>query len=221
MGHLVDDLLSFSRLSRQTLETEDVDTGALVQRAIHEVQRAIHEVQRAIHEVQRAIHEVRRKTNDRRVEFIVGTLPPCKGDPALLKQVWLNLLLNAVRYSATREVTLIEVGPCNIRDTQYEALFGAQTVARPEASSAKLPAMDPVVYFVRDNGVGFDMEYAHKLFGVFQRLHRAEDYEGTGVGLAIVQRITHRHDGRVWAKAAVEKGATFYFTLQRGEADDR
>jgi light-regulated signal transduction histidine kinase (bacteriophytochrome) len=121
-------------------------------------------------------------------EIQIGDLPPCSGDPALLKQVWINLLSNAIKYTRKRERAIIEIG-CTRQ--------GGETV-----------------YFVRDNGTGFDMRYADKLFGVFQRLHRVEDYEGTGVGLAIVQQIIHRHGGRVWADAAVDQGATFYFTLE-------
>jgi light-regulated signal transduction histidine kinase (bacteriophytochrome) len=116
----------------------------------------------------------------------------CQGDPALLKQVWFNLLANALKYTCKREVAQIEVG----------------------AQSAE-EAPHVCIYFVKDNGVGFDMQYADKLFGVFQRMHRADEYEGTGVGLAIVQRILQRHGGRAWAESQVDQGATFFFTVER------
>src|SRR6202171_5037448 len=131
----------------------------------------------------------------------IAHLPPCQGDPALLKQVWLNLLSNAFKYTRQREPAVIEVG-CRREPVSAQG-YG-------EAGKEK----DENVYFVRDNGTGFDMRYAGKLFGVFQRLHRAEEFEGTGVGLAIVHRIINRHGGRVWAEAAVDRGATFYFTLE-------
>ena len=167
MGRLIDDLLMFSRLSRLPLRKQTVDTGKLVRGALEE------------------LNPLR---EGRQIEFQIADLPPCQADPALLKQVWVNLLSNALKYTGKREAALVEVG-----------------CAMEKGRNA---------YFVRDNGAGFDMKYANKLFGVFQRLHRAEDYEGTGVGLAIVQRIIHRHGGRVWAESAVNSGATFYFTLE-------
>ena len=139
--------------------------------------------------VHRCFDELQKERAGRRVEIVVGNLPACSADPALLKQVWMNLLSNAVKYTSRREAARIEVG------------------GGPEDSTGHS------LYFVKDNGVGFDMRYVHKLFGVFQRLHLAEEYEGTGVGLAIVQRIIHRHGGRVWAEAQPDQGATFFFTL--------
>jgi PAS domain S-box-containing protein len=168
MGELIDDLLTFSRLSRASLDRLPIDTTVLVRSVLKDVLAAYPE---------------------RKVDVRVGELPRCEGDLALLKQVWINLLSNAVKYTGRREVAVIEVG------------------SRRQGQE--------VVYFVKDNGAGFDMRYSHKLFGVFQRLHRAEDYEGTGVGLAIVQRIVHRHDGRVWAEGVVDQGSTFYFTLHQ------
>jgi light-regulated signal transduction histidine kinase (bacteriophytochrome) len=167
MGSLIDDLLSFSRLSRAAMSRRMIDTRTLVQGVLDEMS---------------SLQE------GRRMELRLDDLPPCEGDPALLRQVWVNLLSNAFKYTQKRDRTVIEIGCKN---------EGAEQI-----------------YFVRDNGTGFDMRYAHKLFGVFQRLHRAEDYDGTGVGLAIVQRVIHRHGGRVWAEAAPDQGATFYFTLQ-------
>jgi PAS domain S-box-containing protein len=167
MGELIDDLLAFSRLSRLPLSKQAVDTGKLVRGALEELNC---------------------QQNGRRIEFRVASLPPCHADPALLKQVWVNLLSNALKYTGKCEAAVVEIG-CATENGRN-------------------------VWFVRDNGTGFDMKYAHKLFGVFQRLHRAEDYEGTGVGLAIVQRIIHRHGGRVWAESGVNRGATFYFTLE-------
>ncbi len=171
MGQLIDDLLAFSRLSQSPLVKEPVRQEALVQAAL-------------------ATLEAERK--GRQIDLAVGELTAAKADPRLLKQVWVNLIANALKYTRGRDKAVIRIGS--------ETKNGVP------------------VYFVQDNGVGFDMRYAHKLFGVFQRLHRAEDYEGTGVGLAIVQRIIGRHGGRIWAQAVKNEGATFYFTLQ--EAGD-
>jgi PAS domain S-box-containing protein len=166
MGTLIDDLLTFSRLSRLPLQKHKVNNDKLVRSVIDDLNA---------------------QQTGRQLSVHVGELPESVGDPALLKQVWINLLSNAFKYTRHHAVALVEVG-CS-RESGED------------------------IYFVRDNGTGFDMRYASKLFGVFQRLHRAEDYEGTGVGLAIVQRIIHRHGGRVWADAAVNRGATFFFTL--------
>ncbi|MFI5180383.1 MAG: PAS domain S-box protein [Thermoanaerobaculia bacterium] len=170
MGLLVDDLLRFSRLSRQAVQRQAVQPAELVKAVLQELGPEM---------------------AGRRIEIEVGALPPCKGDSALLKQVWTNLLSNAIKFTRRRDVARIEVGA--------------------------LPGDGRPAYFIRDNGVGFDTRYVGKLFGVFQRLHSAEEYEGTGVGLAIVQRIVHRHGGKVWAEAALDKGAAFYFTLEDEE----
>jgi signal transduction histidine kinase len=143
--------------------------------------------------VQRAWDQVSAGLDGRQVEITIGELPNSESDPVLLEQVFVNLLSNAVKYSRMRPVARIEVGA---------------TVTGPGRET---------VFFVKDNGVGFDMQYVGRLFGVFQRLHRAEEYDGTGVGLAIVHRIVQRHGGRIWADAAPDKGAAFYFTLEGAE----
>ena len=167
MGRLVDDLLNFSRLGKQPMSRQPIEPDRLVRQVLAELD---------------ALRQ------GRSVEVRLGQLPACHADPGLLRQVFANLLGNALKYTRKRPKAEIDVG--------WDAALQA--------------------YFVRDNGVGFDMRHADKLFGVFQRLHRAEDYEGTGVGLAIVQRIVLRHGGRVWAEAAEDKGATFYFTIPGG-----
>ena len=138
--------------------------------------------------VEETIAEMKRETEGRDIEWRVANLPTIKGDPGLLKQVFANLLSNAVKYSRPRIHAEIEIGLRVMNDEQ--------------------------VIYVRDNGVGFNMKYADKLFGVFQRLHRAEEFEGTGVGLAIVERVVKRHGGHIWAESELDKGATFYFTLE-------
>jgi PAS domain S-box-containing protein len=168
MGRLIDDLLAFSRLGRQGLTKQAVRPDKIARQALIDLAS---------------------EQMGRRVDVTIADLPECQADPSLLRQVFVNLLSNALKYSRTREVTRIDIG------NQY--------VEREQ------------VYWVRDNGVGFNMRYAEKLFGVFQRLHRAEDYEGTGVGLALVQRIVQRHGGRIWAESAPDEGATFYFTVER------
>ena len=128
----------------------------------------------------------------RAITLTIGAVPPAHGDGTLIRQVLVNLLSNAVKFTKTRAQATVEFG--------------------------YLPQADGGAYYVKDNGVGFDMQYAGKLFGVFQRLHAVTEFEGTGVGLALVNRIVTRHGGRVWAESAVERGATFYFTLPQGEA---
>ena len=163
MGKLIDGLLAFSRLGRQPVRKEPVATDVLVREVLDDLRADI---------------------ESRGVEVSVGDLPPCQADALLLKQVFVNLLSNALKYTRLRADAEVVVG-----------------------------TVDGNVYFVRDNGVGFDMRYQDKLFGVFQRLHGADAFEGIGVGLALVQRIVQRHGGRIWAHAEVNHGATFYFTL--------
>jgi light-regulated signal transduction histidine kinase (bacteriophytochrome) len=138
-----------------------------------------------------AMEELRPELLDRHIEWRVGDLPFVECDPNLTRQVFANLLSNAVKFSRPRNPAVIEVG--------------------------KTERHGQPVLFVRDNGVGFSSKYADKLFGVFQRLHRREDFEGTGVGLATVQRIVHKHGGSIWAEAELDRGATFYFTLDAAE----
>jgi PAS domain S-box-containing protein len=168
MNQLVESLLSLSRIDRQPLVSRPVNLKALVHQTLTELQA---------------------EYPGRNMDIRVGDLPDCMGDPALLRQVFVNLLSNAMKFTRNRPATVIEVG------CKAEAGDGMTT------------------YFVKDNGTGFDMRQADKLFGVFQRLHSAEEFSGTGVGLSIVRRIIHRHGGRIWAEAAVNLGATFYFTL--------
>lgn len=169
MGRLIDDLLSFSRMSRATLERRPVSLDRVVREALQEIAPAI---------------------NGRQIDWKIQPLPCVIGDPAMLRCVFVNLLSNAVKYSSGRNASKIEV-------------------------NADRTAPDQAVVYVRDNGVGFDMTYVDKLFGVFQRLHRADEFEGTGIGLANVRRIIHRHGGKVWAESVVNEGATFYLSIPR------
>jgi signal transduction histidine kinase len=140
--------------------------------------------------VREVIAELGQDTKDRDIAWTVGALPICYGDRSMLKVVLMNLLSNAVKFTRIRPRAKIEIGCADGKDNQVEV-------------------------FVADNGAGFDIQYVNKLFGVFQRLHRAEEFEGTGIGLATVQRIIHRHGGEVRAEGAVDQGATFYFSLPR------
>jgi len=140
--------------------------------------------------IRQSLEDLREEQKNREVEIVIGDLPPFFGDPAMMKLVFLNLLSNALKFTRPRDHARIEIG--------------------------SFTSDKEIVYFVRDNGVGFDMHYQKKLFGVFQRLHPAGEYEGTGLGLAIVQRIVHRHGGRVWAESTLGEGAIFYFTVPGG-----
>lgn len=166
MGRLINDLLDFSRLGKHEMRLADADMTSLVREQFE---------------------QVKDRVADRQVDFRLGELPTSRADPALLRQVWFNLLDNALKYTRHRRRVEIRID-------------GSRQGSE-------------VVYSIRDNGAGFDMQYAGKLFCAFQRLHAAEEFEGTGVGLALVKRIIRRHGGRVWAEAQVERGATFYFTL--------
>jgi light-regulated signal transduction histidine kinase (bacteriophytochrome) len=144
-------------------------------------------LEQLVREVQ---NEVWRETEGRNMTWKIGRLPDLYGDRSMLKLALVNLISNAVKFTRTRPQPEIEIG-CTDKRT------------------------DRVVVFIKDNGVGFDMKYVKKLFGVFQRLHRAVDFEGTGIGLATVQRIIHRHGGQVWAEGQVGAGATFYLSLPK------
>jgi light-regulated signal transduction histidine kinase (bacteriophytochrome) len=166
MGRLIDDLLNLSRLGREAITTSQIDMTALTQVVLHEM-----------------------RMDDATIaaEIKVHELKPCVADQMLIRQVWINLISNAIKYSKKKEKPQIEIG-------SYEK--GNSTV-----------------YYVKDNGAGFDMKFAAKLFGVFIRLHDRSEFDGTGVGLALVHRIITKHGGKVWANGKVNEGAVFYFSL--------
>ncbi|HLF33605.1 MAG TPA: PAS domain S-box protein [Cyclobacteriaceae bacterium] len=165
MGHLIDDLLSLSRLGRKDPEMQMVDMNGLVKSVLEEIAASV----------------------NHRATLHIAKLPSAFADPALLKQVWINLVSNAVKYSSKKK--------------------------KPEIFIDSTTTSKEITYHIRDNGAGFDNKFTDKLFGVFHRLHSLEQFEGTGIGLAIVHRIIMKHRGRVWAEGAVDQGATFYFTL--------
>jgi PAS domain S-box-containing protein len=173
MGRLIDDLLAFSRMGQAQMRQAGISLNDLVREVLGNLEMA---------------------TRGRDIAWTIAALPAVTGDASMLRQVFVNLLDNAVKYSRGREPAKIEVG-CAGQEEKH------------------------IILYVRDNGVGFDMQYAGKLFGVFQRLHRAEEFEGAGVGLATVRRIITRHGGRVWAEARPGYGATFYFTLKPATAN--
>jgi len=168
MGHLIDDLLSFSRLGRQEVKKSPVDMRSLVGEVYAEIKKSV---------------------PARKIDFTVKELPSANADVNMMRVVWTNLLSNAVKFTGKKENAIIEVGSTSDNNE--------------------------ITYYVKDNGAGFDMKYMDKLFGVFQRLHSVEEFEGTGVGLANVKRVVERHGGRAWAEAKVGEGATFYFTLPK------
>jgi len=167
MGELIDDLLAFSRLGRKEISKRDIHMNSLARSVADEFISA---------------------SSENKIEIIIKPLPPGNGDHALIKQVLVNLISNAVKYSGKKSKTIIEIGSYFKENKN--------------------------VYYVKDNGAGFDMKYYHKLFGVFQRLHSQAEFEGTGVGLAIIQRIIQKHQGDVWAESTLNEGATFYFSLE-------
>lgn len=167
MGRLIDELLTFSRINRRVLEFRPVNMAALAQEAFNDVMASEHK--------------------SRQVELKLGALPEIRGSVSMFKQVWINLISNAVKYSRPQEHAAVTI-------------------------SARIQQRE-IWYTVSDNGVGFNMKYAHKLFGVFERLHADTEFEGTGVGLALVQRIINRHGGRIWADSTPGQGSTFTFAL--------
>lgn len=190
MDKLISDLLTLSRVSRSDLTPVPIDMEALVRSALDEA----------------ASEEVRKEFS-----LVIEPLPAAIGDVALLKQVWVNLLSNAFKYSAAAETRRIEIGTETVEADTVEY----DEVEYDEVESGT--AEGEQVYYVRDHGVGFDGAYAHKIFGVFERLHTSEQFEGTGVGLAIVEQIVRRHGGRAWAEGEEGRGATMYFSLPRRE----
>ena len=170
MGTLIDDLLSFSRTSRVDLIKSNIKMDKIVSDALSQVKASI---------------------SDRQICWNIMAFPEIYGDYVLLRQVWINLLDNAVKYTRTKENVMIELG---YKDQAKEFIF-----------------------YIRDNGVGFNMKYAQKLFGMFQRLHSPSKFEGSGIGLANVRRIIARHGGRTWAEAEVDKGAVFYFSIPKSD----
>ncbi|HEU4717298.1 MAG TPA: PAS domain S-box protein [Bacteroidia bacterium] len=165
MGILTDELLAFSRLGRKEIQKTQLDMEKIVRNVVLDAER----------------------TSPHRAVISAGEIFPATGDHTLIQQVWVNLISNAIKYSAKKENPRVEIGA-----TRSDGF---------------------VTYFVKDNGAGFNMDYADKLFGVFQRLHNPNEFEGTGIGLAIVHRVITKHGGRVWAEAKKDEGATFYFTL--------
>ena len=175
MEQLIDDLLKLARMAKQPIDVVNIDMTTLAQSVCHELEEGF--------------------SRDRVIEVSVKPLPPARADYTLVRQIFTNLISNAMKFTAHKDKAVIEIGGYD-KDGDC-------------------------VYYVKDNGAGFDMKYKDKLFGVFQRLHGQDEFSGTGVGLAIVSNAVLRHGGKAWAQGQVDKGATFYFTLPKGEQNEQ
>jgi light-regulated signal transduction histidine kinase (bacteriophytochrome) len=174
MAQLLDDLFAFSRARAQEIKADTVNIEELAKHAFEELKPGI---------------------GNRNIQLKMKSLPSCHGDSSLLRQVFVNLFANAIKFTEPREIAFIEVG--------------------------SIEKGEEIEFYVKDNGVGFDMEYKDNLFNIFQRLHGSDDFEGTGAGLAIVRRIVEKHGGNVWAESKLGEGATFYFTLPGINASEK
>ena len=193
MGHLIDDLLNLSRITRGEMVRQPVNLSALAREVVA---------------------ELRQREPDRVVETVIADGLAADGDPRLLRVALANLIGNAWKFTSKTPQARIEVG---FLSGGSRSVATATMSAQPDGLDGARPSNGGPVFFVRDNGAGFDMAYAHKLFGAFQRLHDTNEFEGTGIGLATVQRIIHRHGGKVWAEGEVDKGATVYFNFHKEE----
>jgi len=195
MGELIDDLLAFSRMARSEMSQTRVDLNNLVKDTLRDLESA---------------------TRGRHIVWKIPPLPAVQADPAMFRLVLMNLLGNAIKFTRPRDPAVIELGIVEEEsNTGQHEQKGDNSPGRSDGS-VKTPGSgdldSQITFFVRDNGVGFDPQYTSKLFGVFQRLHRSDEFEGTGIGLANVRRIIARHGGRTWAEGRLNEGAVFYFT---------
>ena len=191
MSELIEDMLRLSRLGREPLQKRAVDMRGLVQEVVGELRAA---------------------EEPRSLDIRIGELPEVQADPSLLRQVWVNLVANALKFTRRREHALIEIGGAERAADKIEGPEGARRGMGP--SNGRDPGwVEHKLYFIRDNGAGFDPRRAERMFGIFQRLHAAKDFEGTGVGLSIARRIIERHGGSIWAEGEPDRGAAFHFTL--------
>jgi light-regulated signal transduction histidine kinase (bacteriophytochrome) len=185
MGDLIDDLLDFSRVGRAELHKTEIHLNELVREALGDFQA---------------------ETKGRNIAWNIHPLPVVQADRALLRMALVNLISNAVKFTGARAEAKIEIGV-------MEKCSNGVVASTQNSNAPILQHSDAPVFFIRDNGAGFDPRYADKLFGVFQRLHSQDEFEGTGIGLANVRRIIQRHGGRAWAEGVVDGGATFYFSI--------